>query len=74
MALKQSLGSYYRLGNIFSRLIGNPLVMKVATRHGMPRARLMQLVLKLLAGLYDPRDGDAVDRLITTATRIVPSV
>ena len=74
LALKQSLGSYYRLGNIFSKLIGNPLVMKVATRHGMPRARLMQLVLKLLAGLYDPRDGDTIDRMITTATRIVPSV
>src|SRR5919197_842289 len=74
LALKQSLGSYYRLGNIFSRLIGNPLVMKVATRHGMPRTALMKLVLKLLAGLYDPRDGDTMDRLITAATRIVPSV
>jgi geranylgeranyl reductase family protein len=74
LALRQSLGSYYRLGNIFSKLIGNPLIMKVATRHGMPRASLMKLVLKLLAGLYDPRDGDTVDRIITAATRVVPSV
>jgi geranylgeranyl reductase family protein len=74
LALKQSLGSYYRLGNIFSRLIGNPLVMRTATRYGMPRAALMKLVLKLLAGLYDPRDGDAFDRMITAATRIAPSV
>jgi menaquinone-9 beta-reductase len=74
LALKQSLGSYFRMGNIFSKLIGNPLIMRTATRHGMPRTALMRLVLKLLAGLYDPRDGDAVDRMITAATRIVPSV
>jgi geranylgeranyl reductase family protein len=74
LALKQSLGSYYRLGNIFSRLIGNPLVMRVATKHGLPHTTLMKLVLKLLAGLYDQRDGDLYDRLITTATRIAPSV
>jgi geranylgeranyl reductase family protein len=74
LALKQSLGSYYRIGNVFSRLIGNPLVMKVATKYGLPRATLMKLVLKLLAGLYDPRDGDAFDRMITAATRIAPSV
>jgi menaquinone-9 beta-reductase len=73
LALKQSLGSYYRLGNIFSRLIGNPLVMRTATRYGLPRTTLMRLVLKLLAGLYDPRDGDAFDRMITAATRLAPS-
>lgn len=71
--LKQSLGSYYRLGNIFSRLIGNPLVMRTATKYGLPRTALMKLVLKLLAGLYDPRDGDAYDRMITAATRLAPS-
>jgi menaquinone-9 beta-reductase len=74
LALKQSLGSYFRLGNIFSKLIGNPTIMRTATRHGMPRAALMRLVLKLLAGLYDPHDGDPVDRMITAATRMVPSV
>ncbi|HEV2778277.1 MAG TPA: geranylgeranyl reductase family protein [Actinophytocola sp.] len=74
LALKQSLGSYYRLGNLFSRLIGNPRVMRVATRYGLPHTTLMKLVLKLLAGLYDPRDGDTFDRMITAATRIAPSV
>ncbi len=74
VALKEALGSYYRLGNIFSRLIGNPLVMRTATKYGLPRATLMKLVLKLLAGLYDPKDGDAFDRMITAATRIAPSV
>jgi geranylgeranyl reductase family protein len=73
LALKQSLGSYYRLGNIFSRLIGNPAVMRTATRYGLPRTALMKLVLKLLAGLYDQKDGDAFDRMITAATRLAPS-
>ncbi|HEX4704344.1 MAG TPA: geranylgeranyl reductase family protein [Pseudonocardiaceae bacterium] len=73
-ALRQSLGSYYRLGNVFSRLIGNPSVMRALTKHGMPRVLLMKQVLKLMAGLYDARDGDLTDRIITTATRLVPSV
>lgn len=71
--MRQALGSYYRLGNIFSRLIGNPTIMGIATKHGLPRKTLMKLVLKLLAGLYDPKDGDAYDRIITTATRLTPS-
>jgi flavin-dependent dehydrogenase len=72
-ALRRELGSYYRLGNIFSRLIANPAIMRAATKHGMPRENLMRLVLKLLAGLYDVRDGDTMDRIITIATRLTPS-
>jgi menaquinone-9 beta-reductase len=71
--IEQSLGSYYRLGNIFSKLIGNPAVMRTATKYGMPRKTLMKLVLKLLAGLYDPKDGDSFDRIITAATKLAPS-
>ncbi|GLZ40049.1 geranylgeranyl reductase family protein [Actinokineospora sp. NBRC 105648] len=73
VALKQALGSYYRLGNVFSKLIGNPTVMGLATKYGLPRKTLMKLVLKLLAGLYDPKDGDAYDRVITAATKLTPS-
>jgi geranylgeranyl reductase family protein len=72
-ALKRALGSYYRLGNIFSKMIGNPTIMRIATRHGMPRESLMRLVLKLLAGLYDVSDGDLHDRIITVATKLAPS-
>src|ERR1700712_4497075 len=54
-AMKDHLGAYYRLGGIFSTLIGKPSVMKTATRLGLPRKDLMYLVLKLLAGLYDRR-------------------
>ncbi|SHE46841.1 geranylgeranyl reductase family protein [Streptoalloteichus hindustanus] len=71
--LRQRFGGYYRLGNIFSRLIGQPVVMRTATRYGLPMTPLMKVVLKLLANLYDPRDGDLIDRAITTATRLAPS-
>ena len=73
-AMKQALGSYYTLGNTFSKLIANPTIMRLATRHGLPKEKLMRLVLKLLAGLYDPRDGDSMDRIITVATKLAPSV
>jgi geranylgeranyl reductase family protein len=73
-AMKQALGSYYTLGNTFSKLIANPTIMRLCTRHGLPKERLMKLVLKLLAGLYDPRDGDYADRIIAVATKLAPSV
>jgi menaquinone-9 beta-reductase len=72
-ALAEALGGYYRMGNLFSRLIGNPAVMRVATKHGLPRTTLMRFVLKLLANLYDARDGDVMDHVISATTRLVPS-
>jgi geranylgeranyl reductase family protein len=73
LAMQQALGSYFRLGNIFSKMIGNPWIMRTATRHGMPRESLMRLVLKLLAGLYDAKDGDFYDRVINAMMRMAPS-
>jgi len=71
-AMADEWGAYYRLGGVFVKLIGNPAVMRVCTRHGLPHPRLMKFVLKLLANLTDPRDGDASDRIITALTRITP--
>jgi len=73
-AMQDHLGSYYRLGGIFSTLIGKPAIMKTATRLGLPRKDLMYLVLKLLAGLYDTRDGDWADKIVRSLTRLAPSV
>jgi geranylgeranyl reductase family protein len=67
-------GAYYRLGGVFVKLIGNPKVMQACTRHGLPHPRLMRFVLKLLANLTDPHDGDASDRIINVLTRITPAV
>jgi geranylgeranyl reductase family protein len=73
-ALKAAYGGYYRLGGIFVRLVGNPHVMGIATRRGLPHPVLMRFVLKLLANLTDPRGGDAMDRVITALTRLAPAV
>ena len=72
--LKARYGGYYRLGGVFVKLIGNPQVMRFATKHGMPHPTLMRFVLKLLANLTDPRGGDAMDRVINAMTRVAPAV
>ncbi|MBQ1072578.1 geranylgeranyl reductase family protein [Micromonospora sp. C31] len=72
--LKARFGGYYRLGGIFVKLIGRPEIMRMATKHGMPHPMLMRFVLKLLANLTDPRDGDAMDRVINAMTRVAPAV
>jgi geranylgeranyl reductase family protein len=73
-AMAAEWGAYYRLGGLFVKLIGNPAVMRLCTRHGLPHPALMRLVLKLLANLYDPRDGDLSDRVLVALTRITPAV
>lgn len=71
--LKETYGGYYTLGRLFVKAMGNPAVMNVATRHGLPHPMLMRFTLKLLANLTDPRGGDAMDRLINAMTRIAPA-
>jgi geranylgeranyl reductase family protein len=74
LELRHRYGGYYRLGGWFVKLIGNPKVMKVGTRHGLPHPLLMRFVLKLMANLTDPRGGDAMDRVINGLARAVPAV
>ncbi|GAA0521515.1 drug:proton antiporter [Paractinoplanes deccanensis] len=72
--LSLRFGGYYRLGGVFVKLIGNPQIMRIATKHGMPHPTLMRFVLKLLANLTDPRGGDAMDRVINGLTKVAPAV
>jgi menaquinone-9 beta-reductase len=72
--LGRRFGGYYRLGGVFVKMIGNPQIMKIATKHGMPHPTLMRFVLKLLANLTDPRGGDAMDRIINAMSRVAPAV
>jgi geranylgeranyl reductase family protein len=72
-ALDQRYGGYYTLGRVFVRAIGNPHVMQLATRYGLPRPTLMRFTLKLLANLTDPRGGDAMDRLINGLSKVAPA-
>lgn len=67
-------GAYYRLGGLFVKLIGNPAVMRACTRHGLPHPGLMRFVLKLLANLSDPHDGDLSDRIISSLVKLTPAL
>jgi menaquinone-9 beta-reductase len=72
-ALEETYGGYYTLGRVFVKLIGNPNVMKLATRHGLPHPTLMRFTLKLLANLTDPAGGDAMDRVINGLQKLAPA-
>ena len=72
-ALDAAYGGYFTLGRVFARMIGNPTFMKQATRYGLPRHALMRFMLKLMANLTDPRDGDVSDRVINGLSRLAPT-
>ncbi|MTD56759.1 geranylgeranyl reductase family protein [Amycolatopsis pithecellobii] len=73
LALKELMGGYYRLGNLFAKAIGKPKVMRAATKYGLRINPLIPLVYKGLSGCYDAKGGDAVDRMIALAARLTPS-
>ena len=51
----------------------HPQVMRLATQHGLHHTTLMRFILKLLANLTDPRDGDVMDRIVNGLSRLAPS-
>jgi len=71
--LKDAYGGYYTLGRKFVGAIGNPKVMRLATRHGLSHPVLMRFTMKLLANLTEPRGGDASDRIINALSRMTPA-
>ncbi len=72
-AVDASYGGYYTLGRMFVKVIGDPRVMQLATKHGLPRRSLMRFTLKMMANLTDPRDGDVADRVINGLSRLAPT-
>lgn len=71
--MRAELGGYYALGKQFVKIIEHPKVMRMCTTYGLPRPTLMKFVHKLLSDSYDRTGGDAMDRLITTLTKVVPA-
>ena len=55
--MKDALGGYYTLGRWFARAIGNPEVMRLATKYGLPRTTLMRFLLKIMANLPEQHGG-----------------
>ena len=71
--LDATYGGYFTLGRVFAKMIGNPTFMKQATKYGLPRITLMKFMLKLMANLTDPRDGDVQDKVINALARVTPA-
>ncbi|MCG3748956.1 MULTISPECIES: geranylgeranyl reductase family protein [Amycolatopsis] len=71
-AVGELMGGYYRLGNVFAKLIGKPKIMHAATKYGLRVNKILPLVYKGLSGCYDARGGDGVDRLIAALARVTP--
>ncbi len=69
-------GGYFRLGHAFTKVIANPTVMQALAKYALPRRRLMEFSMRLLANLTDPVDStgaDGTDRVIHILTRLAPA-
>jgi len=71
--MKDELGGYFTLGRWFAHAIGNPEVMRLATKYGLPRTTLMRFLLKLMANLPDHGGRAPSDRIINAMTRVAPN-
>jgi geranylgeranyl reductase family protein len=72
-AVRELMGGYYQLGNVFARIIGKPKIMHACTKYGLRVNKLLPLVYKGLSGCYDAKGGDGVDRLISALAKAAPS-
>jgi geranylgeranyl reductase family protein len=72
-AVRELMGGYYQLGNVFARIIGKPKIMHACTKYGLRINKLLPLVYKGLSGCYDAKGGDGVDRLISALAKAAPS-
>lgn len=71
--MKDALGGYFTIGRGFAKVIGNPDVMRLAVKHGLPREMLMKYLLKVMANVSEPHSGSAGDRLLNSLSRLTPA-
>ena len=70
--MSREWGGYFRLGQVFVTLIEHPQVIRLCAL-GLPRPTLMRFTMKLLAHLYDSREGDWMDHVICSLAKVVPA-
>jgi geranylgeranyl reductase family protein len=73
--LDEEYGLYFKVARLFTRLIGNPAVMKELTRVGMQSRSLMDWVLRIMANLLRPDEvgpAEAAYRAAAAIVRLVP--
>lgn len=71
-AVADAYGGYYALGRGFVRLINNPGVMRLASRHGLSHPALTRFVFAVMSNLTEPR-GDPTGRVLDALTRMTRS-
>lgn len=71
--MREALGGYFTLGRWFAKAIGNPEVMRLAVKYGLPRQTMMRFLLKVMANLGDENGGHVDDRLLATLNKITPA-
>ncbi|HEY3265000.1 MAG TPA: geranylgeranyl reductase family protein [Actinomycetota bacterium] len=71
--LRERYGSYYTLGRLFVKAIGEPRVMRALTDYGLSIGPLMRFLVRLMGNLTDGRSGDAQDRLMYALERLAPA-
>lgn len=71
--VRDQWGSHFTLGRTFAKLIGNPRIMKLALRTGMPLPYLMRFVVRLMANLTDAGERGFEDRVIHLLEKLVPA-
>ncbi|UIJ36033.1 geranylgeranyl reductase family protein [Allobranchiibius sp. GilTou73] len=71
--MRDALGGYYTLGRMFAKMIGNPDVMRLAVKYGLPRKTMMQFLLKVMANLGDTTGGRIDDRALALLSRMTPA-
>jgi flavin-dependent dehydrogenase len=70
--MRQRYASYYAMGNLWTKWIGNPTFMRLAVRYAVPRTHLMAFALRVLANLTDGAEGDFQDRLMHLMVSLAP--
>src|SRR6185312_7186929 len=71
--VREQWGSHFTLGRTFASLIGNPRIMKLALRTGMPVPVLMRFVVRFMANLTDSGERGFEDRVIHLLEKLVPA-
>jgi geranylgeranyl reductase family protein len=73
--LDDEYGLYFRVANLFAKVIGQPALMRELTRVGMQSRSLMEWVLRIMANLLREDEvgpAEAAYRTVAAMVRLVP--
>jgi geranylgeranyl reductase family protein len=70
--LRERYGRYFHVGRDFVKLIGNPTVMRLSVKYGIPRKTLMRFALRFMANLTDGAKGTVEDRIMHGLLSLAP--